>query len=445
MQKKYLNTLIAVALVGALYGGFAYWEKRKSQEPAASDSETSSEKLLAVEAKNVQSLTLKPREGETLTCRREGESWNIVEPKKLSADKAAVESILTSLLGASIDQIIDPKPASLKEFGLDLPSMTLEVTSSSKPEKFVLTLGDDTPTGGSVYAQMAGNPRVFTLASYLKSSLDKKVFDLRDKRILSIPSGQVNRIEVRSKTKRWTLSKNPQGIWDLVLPPAVRADRFTAEGIVRRLENGTMESVVAEDKKNVGKYGLGSPEVTIRASGAGLTQTLIVGRKEDSRYYAMNSALQPVFTLDASFLTDFQKEASDLRSKDLFTFSTFEVKRLEVESLVGARIFEKQPQNKWKQTAPEAKDIPSEKLEALLNKLRGLRAESFPPGENLEPYGLTKPAYRFKAHFGDANETESVEAAKVGEHSYARRTTDILASEISKTALDEIEKALKEL
>jgi hypothetical protein len=445
MKKKYINTLVAVALLGALYGGFTYWEKRKAKEPAKSDSETSNEKLFAVEAKNVQSLAIKPRGGEAVTCRREGENWRIVEPKKLPADKSAIESILTSLIGASIDQVVDPKPASLKDFGLDSPVMMLEVSTDAKPEKFTLVLGDDTPTGSNVYAQAAGNPRVFTLASYLKSSLDKKVFDLRDKHILSIPSGQVNRIEVEARSKRWTLAKNPQGIWDLVLPPAVRADRFTAEGIVSRLENGTMQSVAAEDKKNTGKYGFGTPEVKIRVSGSGITQTLTLGKKEDSRYYAMNSALDPVFTLDTSFLTDFQKDPSDLRSKDLFTFSTFEVKRLEVETPSGAKTFEKQPQNKWKQTAPSAKEVPTDKVEALLNKLRDLRAESFPVSEKLDQYGLTKPAYRFKAQFGDKNETESVDAAKVGDHTYARRTTDVLASEISKTALDEIEKALKEL
>ena len=319
------------------------------------------------------------------------------------------------------------------------------MTTDAKPDKVTLLLGDDTPTSGGVYAQVAGNPRVVTLPSSLKSSLDKKAFDLRDKHILTLAAGQVHRIEVVAKSKRWTLAKNPEGVWDLVLPPAVRADRFAAEGIVRRLESGTMQSVAAEDKKSAGKYGFGAPEVTIQVSGAGVAQTLTLGKKEDSRYYAMNSALEPVFMLDSSFLADFQKMPADLRAKDLFTFSAFDVKHLEVTTPSGSRTFDKQPQNKWKQTAPAAKDVPTEKVEALLGKLRDLRADSFPAGEKLDPYGLTKPAYRFKAQFGDKNETESVEAAKVGEHVYARRSTDTLASEVAKAGLDDIEKALKEL
>jgi hypothetical protein len=445
MKKKYLHTLIAVALLAALVGGAAYWEKRKEAEPPKPEPASSNEKLFRGDAKNIQAITIKNSSGETVTCQREGEGWKITEPKKLDADGPAIDSLLTSLIGTSVDQVVDPKPSALHDFGLDAPSVTFEVTTNAKPEKFTLSLGDETPTGGGVYAQAAGNPRVITVASHLKSTLGKNVFDLRDKRIVSIPSGQMNRIEVVSKSDHWTLAKDPQGIWDLILPPAVRADRFTAEGIVSRIENGKMQSVVAEDKKNTGKYGFGSPEITLRVSGAGTTQTLTLGKEESGHYYAMNSGLDPVFTLDRGFLTDYQKKAGDLRAKDLFTFSTFEVKRLEVVSPAGSRTFEKQTGNKWKQTAPAAKDVSTEKVEALLDKLRDLRAESFPASEKLDQYGLTKPAYRFKTQFGDKIETEMVEAAKAGEHIYARRSTDILASEISKTALDEIDKALKEL
>ena len=160
--------------------------------------------------------------------------------------------------------------------------------------------------------------------------------------------------------------------------------------------------------------------------------------------FATNSALEPVFTLPADFLTAFQKDPSDLRSKDLFSFSMFDVNRLEVDTPAGHRVFERQ-NNKWKQTAPSPKDEPTEKVESLLNRLRDLRATAFPKGENLAAFGLAKPAYRFKAQFGDKNETEIVEAAKVGDHAYARRSTDPVACEVTKTSLDDVEKALGEL
>ncbi|MBI1983110.1 MAG: DUF4340 domain-containing protein, partial [Acidobacteria bacterium] len=188
-----------------------------------------------------------------------------------------------------------------------------------------------------------------------------------------------------------------------------------------------------------------APELRIQAGGPDGSQTLVVGKKEDAGYFAMNSALDTVFTLDAGFITQFQKQPDDLRDKDLFSFSSFEVKRVEVEAPGGARVFEKKEENKWKQTAPAAKDVPTEKLESLLDHLRDLRAVSFPRGTNLDSFGLAKPAYRFKVQFGDKNEEQTVEAAKVGERVYARRSSDPVACEVSSTALEDIEKALKEL
>jgi hypothetical protein len=158
----------------------------------------------------------------------------------------------------------------------------------------------------------------------------------------------------------------------------------------------------------------------------------------------MNSALEPVFTLNSDFLTQFKKNPADLREKDLFSFSAFDVKRAEVDTPKGHWVFERQG-NQWKQTAPKSKAVNSDKMDTFLTDLRGLRADSFPKGANLADFGLVKPPYRFIIQFGDKNTTETVEAAKPGDHVYARRSTDPLPSELSKTALDSIEKSLGEL
>src|SRR3990172_6083466 len=107
MKKKYLNTLFAIVLLGALYGGLTYWDKRKSSEPAKADTTASQEKVLAVESSHIQSFTIKPREGEAITCRREGGNWVIAEPKKVPADSTAVSGLLNSLTGATIDQVVE--------------------------------------------------------------------------------------------------------------------------------------------------------------------------------------------------------------------------------------------------------------------------------------------------------------------------------------------------
>ena len=166
MKKRYLNTLIALALLAGLWGAFTYIDRRQSRQ--ASKIETpKEEKIFALDSQHITSLTFRPREGEAVTCQHEGGTWAIAEPRKLAADQGTLSTVLNNLTTATVDEVVDPHPSDLKQFGLDPPAYSLEVSTDSKPPKFTLMLGDDTPTNGGIYAQVAGNPRVLTLASYL--------------------------------------------------------------------------------------------------------------------------------------------------------------------------------------------------------------------------------------------------------------------------------------
>jgi hypothetical protein len=446
MRKKYLNTLIALVVLAGLWGTFTYLEKRASRQTSKIET-PKEEKVFPLDSKHITSIAFRPREGEAVTCQHEGGTWTLAEPRKLAADQGTLSTVLNNLTTATVDEIVDPHPSDLKQFGLNPPTYSLEVSTDSNPPKFTLLLGDDTPTSGGMYAQVAGNPRVVTLASYLKSNLEKTLFDLRDRRALTLEADQLRKIEVDSKGKKWTLEKNPEGIWDLVLPPPVRADRFAVDGLISQLRGLTMQSISSEDKKSQAAYGLGSPELRLQLTGPGGTETLVLGKKdkEGNRYFAVNSALPPVFTLNSTFLTEFQKDPADLRAKDLFSYSNFDVKRVEIDSPKGHSVFELQKDNQWKQTGGGSKTTPSAKMDTLLTHLRDLRASKFPKGSDLAPLGLTKPAYRFKVQFGEKNQAETLEISKMGEHVYARLSTDPLACEMSKSEFDDVEKALGDL
>ena len=129
----------------------------------------------------------------------------------------------------------------------------------------------------------------------------------------------------------------------------------------------------------------------------------------------------------------------------MFSYSNYDVKRIEIDSPKGHSVFEQGKDNQWKQTGGGSKTIPSAKMDTLLTRLRDLRASTFPKGFDLAPLGLTKPAYRFKVQFGEKNQSEALEMAKVGEHAYARLVTDPLACETSKSAFDDVEKALGDI
>jgi len=452
-MKNYLKTLIAVVVLAAVWGGVTLYNRRQSKEQPKTAPAKAPEKLTTLAKDHVQQITIKPKDGDTFVLSKGSGSggqtgWAITSPLKVAADQSGVSTFLDNLTGATIDQVIDPQPANLKDFGLDAPTTTIELTSDSD-QQFKLLLGDETPASDGLYAQVAGNPQVIMLASYLKNSLEKKMFDLRDRRGLTLDMDKVQRIDVSSKdtkgAKQWTLEKNPEGSWDLVLPPPVRADRFSVEGLVNQLRDLTMQSVTAEDKKKAGSYGLSSPVLTIKVTAQTGTQTVTVGKQDGGHYNAVNSALDPIFTINSDVVTQFQKDPADLRDKDLFSGSLFDAKHLEVTTAKGPRVFDKQ-QDKWKQTAPAAKDEATDKMQQLLTDLGEVRVTSFPAAKagSLAEFGLDKPAYSFKVTYGD-NKTETVEIGVVGTNCYARRPSDALPGTIAKATVDSIEKDLGQL
>lgn len=445
MNRRYLNTLIAIAVLVALWFSFNAWNKHKGREEAKKTASSSSQKILKLDPNHVLSITIAANGGGSFTLDRTGKggkTWAIVKPRGIPADQSKVRSFLDGLTGASVDQVIDPHPADLKDFGLALPHETITVSTNSTPRQFTLLLGDDTPTSTGIYAQVSGDPRVFTLSTDTKTALEKKLFDLRDTRAVTLSTDQINKLQVQSGKQSYELAKNPEGIWEVSLPPNVRADHFAVDGLVDSLQSMTMQSVASEDKASPAKYGFERPTAIIKLISPGGTQQLTVGKKTNGGFYAMNSALEPVFTLDQDSVTQFQKNAGDFRDKNLFSWDMFDVKGFDVTTTKGHWAFE-QSKNQWKETAPTAKNASSDDVNAFLSALRNLQAASFPtakPGD-MASFGFNQPAYTFKVTFGSKNQTETVQVARAKDKIYARRASDPLPSEVSSSTFNPIEAA----
>ncbi|MGH9397043.1 MAG: DUF4340 domain-containing protein [Terriglobia bacterium] len=446
MNKRYIKSLIAVIVLVILWFAFTGWNKHKSREEAKKKPATSSEKILNVSANHVQSFTLTSSDGKSFTCARQRKTWSITQPEPISADQTKVTSFLQSLTSATEDQQIAQHPSDLKDFGLDPPAETLSVVLDTAPHQLTLRLGGETPTSSGIYAQVAGRPQVFTLTDEVKTSIEKSLFDLRDTRAVTLSTDEINRIQAKNGSQAYTLVKNPEGVWEVSLPISVRADHLAVEGLMDSLQSLTMQSIVAENKKDSAKYGLGKPTLTVDLTTPGGSQTLVVGKRAASGYYAMNSALAPVFTLDESSVGQFQKSAADFRDKNLFSWDMFDVKSFEVTTPGGHWAFE-QNKNVWKETAPAAKTTSSDDVNAFVSELRSLQASSFPaaePGE-MDKFGLNKPSYTFKVTFGTKNQTEVVNVAEVNGHVYARRAADPLPSEVSSSTFTAIQNTFQKI
>src|SRR5207247_5881184 len=143
-----------------------------------------------------------------------------------------------------------------------------------------LLVGDDTPTGGSTFVKLKNDPRVFSVSSGVKSSLDKTSKDLRDKRLLTFDSDKLTRVELQAKGQPVEFGKNNQNEWQILKPKPLRADGSQVEELIRKLKDAKMDTSVSDEdaKKAVAAFGSGTRVAVANGADSAGTQHIEVRR-----------------------------------------------------------------------------------------------------------------------------------------------------------------------
>ncbi len=307
--------LIVAAVILAGLGGVLYWsEHRKPPEDAAATTASATAVILKVNAADVTQLTVKQKQSDPVTLQKgDASEWKITQPKPYRADQETVFGILSTLSGLSADRVVEDKASNLKQYGLDPPAAELDIAGKAQGTRQLL-LGDDTPTGGDVYAALAGDPRVFTISSFNKTSLAKSLNDLRDKRLLTIDPDKVTRVELIRKGQELEFGRTKDG-WEILKPSSSPADTSAVNILIHSLTNATMQLSANATSDAASEFARATPEATAKLTGDAGVQTLEV-RKSKEDYYAKSSAVDGIFKVDSALGTALDKKVDDFRQKD---------------------------------------------------------------------------------------------------------------------------------
>src|SRR5215203_856086 len=429
------RSLIFLVLIAAGLGSYLYFVEMK-REPG--DPAEKKAKVFSVEADKIDELTIKSESGDRTTLKKNGKEWQVVSPAEngpAAVDQAEVSGITTNLATLEEQRVIEEKAGDLKEFGLDAPRVEVAFKAGGAEQK--LQIGSKTPTSGDVYAKLDGQSKVFLISSFLESTFNRSTFDLRDKSALKIETDKVDAVEVTTKDGTLRFGKN-NADWRLVSPAETRTDSVMIGSLVSRLGSLQKQSMVSGN--DLKSYGLDSPAATVRVGSGSSQATLLVGNKaaEEGTVYAKDASRRGVFTIESSVVDELKKGAGEYRQKDLFDARAFNTTRVEITRGTEALTFEKAG-DKWKQVTPSAKDVDTDKVEALLSAATGARATSF---VDKAPAGKPELVVALKFEGG---KDESIAFYKAGADAFAVRSGTSGAAKIDPPLLDDITKALEAL
>jgi hypothetical protein len=286
------------------------------------------------------------------------------------------------------------------------------------------------------------------IPSFLDSTLNRSTFDLRDKSVLKLDREKIDSLEIAAKDHTTRFEKKG-GEWQMV-QPAGRAEFSAVDGLVSRVSSVQMKSIVP-DATDLKKYGLDKPVATVRLGSGSSQAALALGSAAESgSVYAKDLSRPAVFTVESSLADDLKKDASEYRQKDLFDARSFNTTRLEITHTNQTTVFEKtkvknkdgKEEEKWKQTAPAAKDVDASKIETLISAATGARATGFV--DSTAKTGLDKPELTVAFKY-DEGKDERVSFSRTADAAYALRAGSPGAAKIDASVIDSIVKALGDI
>ncbi|HEX4165850.1 MAG TPA: DUF4340 domain-containing protein [Bryobacteraceae bacterium] len=426
--------LVAAVLLAGLSGLVWY---AKQHPPAASTSPAAeSPKVVDIPDASVKSVDLRRKDGSSITLEKEEGKWTITTPEHWKADQDAATTLLSSLHPVSADSVVENSSSDLTKYGLNKPSLDVTVhLANGKSDE--LLFGDDVPAGSLVYVRTANDPKIYAVASSVKTSLDKSANDLRDKRLLTFDQNHLTRIDLMSGKSDIEFGKNNANEWQMLKPQPYRVDSFQVEELLRKLTDAKMDLTGNADdaKKSAAAFASGTPVSKVEVADSSGVQTLDV-RKQKEDYYAKSSVVPGIYKVSSDLGKAIDnKQIDDFRNKKIFDFGFSDPTKIVVSgSGVNKAITRAGTDWKSNNQTMDAGDV-----QALIDRMRDLTATKF------DTAGFTQPALTLSVTSNEGKRVEKVEFAKVDNGYIARRENQATLYQLDAKPVNDILEASKTL
>ncbi len=382
MKKNLLTTAIFGVLFIALVAWFQIYEKRvrKSNEESAE----SSKKLISVAQGEIQEVIVERPAGPTkiIKLKLTGKDWRVTEPVNDLGDSSTITSLLTQLTTAKQDRVVDETPKNLAQYGLDAPTLIVQLKKSSEDKGVTLRMGSVTPTENSIYLQLDDKPTVLKVAKSVHSISDKSLKDFRNKQILNgWTKTELKEIEIKNPKETFVVKKaeskkdsTPKDTdkekWWLAREN-LAADTAEWSKTLNALLDAKASDFLADNTPipaNATKIVL-----TKEKEGAKLT-VWVAAHNEKTLMKRDDSPF--IYESDKDLLTKLQNPSSQYQDKHIASFNRFDVKHIRIDK--GAQGFDlvKEGTN-WTLPAQPSLKINDAKIDNLLTDLQDGKHTSF--------------------------------------------------------------------
>jgi hypothetical protein len=383
-------------------------------------------------------------------------NWNIVSPVKDKASPDEIKNLVRTLENLKYKRIVEEDSKNLDSYGIKKDGLRVDI-SDSQGEKQGITIGDDAPFGDSLYLKKMLDLSVYLVDKSIKSALEKKVYDLRNKKILAFSLDKLKEMKLSFPDENIVLKKVGD-VWKLTDPVQYDSNDEVLNEIYNSLRDLKIKEFV-EEEGNLVKFGLDIPSFTLslRYLPPLASEELHFGNKDEKKegYYARKKGEKRVVLISGDFYKKVAKRPDKLRDQHILKFDRDKVERITLESYDKEIVCEKR-KNIWQLKKPKNLKADEFEISNFLYKLSSSKVKRFLEEKDLREPDFGNISLKISLYteenknpvyleLGSKDEAKEEFLAKNSIHSTIFIVEEKIAKEMHKTTFDLRDKSVFDL
>lgn len=418
---KLRTTLILLAITVGLALFIKFGESTK---PNTAEATRRSHQVLQIERDQIEGIQIQNGD-ERVVLQRAGAKWRLTSPINDQADINAVLGILSDLEDWHKERTIPAKEleqdkASLTEFGLTKPKLTLKLIGKNAPPE--IFFGKEGALEGRMYARFANSRDVMVVAQSVRNDIARKAEEFRDRKLTELTTAQIDRVLVKSPAGEMELKKEADH-WGIVKPLRARADDQKVNDLIAQVTNASVVQFVASDDGDLHPYGLAEPRgaITLFAEGDKQGAMLQIGtspEKKPAEVYVRFAPRHAVYTLPKKLDGLLALRPDDLRDRHLVRFDDEQLDRITIDAPGRTKAVLARKGEGWTIANHDNKPADNTEAHRLVEILHSVLVSKFVSAvaSDLGKYGLDHPQLQVTlSSFASENTAET----KAGERPLA--------------------------
>lgn len=260
--------------------------------------------------------------------------WIITSPIKTGGDNYAIDDIINSLKEGKMGQIVWEHLEKQNDYDLNNPHFSLRFYYDGEDTAFGIDFGIESLDKKKDFVKVLGKNNIFSVSTDIRHSLDKNLFDLRDKRICPCSRDDIIGISLLSQSQSFVLKKE-NGEW-YFMPERMKASKRRIDTYTGTVRWGNFDQVEEESSTRFVKYGLDKPFLQLNFElRDNLKYLLVVGNPvtgtNERFYYAMRSSDAIIFQVRSRLVNNLVTSNFELKDRHIFDILEKDVRVVTLE------------------------------------------------------------------------------------------------------------------